>query len=113
MKIHYSLDQKPADSIRDLEPPKVLNISVRNLVLKTRKGSVLAKGDLVAEHPSPGGGACHAALGGKVKAVNYHSLTVQCSGGEETVDSGGRGLHGQGVGASSHPAGAGRGRGSN
>ncbi|HKI81955.1 MAG TPA: 4Fe-4S dicluster domain-containing protein [Pseudodesulfovibrio sp.] len=85
LKIHYSLDQKPADSIRDLEPPKVLNISVRNLVLKTRKGAVLAKGDQVAEHPSPGGGACHAALGGKVKAVNYHSLTVQCTGGEETV----------------------------
>jgi electron transport complex protein RnfC len=85
LKIHYSLDHKPADAIRDLEPPEVLNISVRNLVLKTRKGAVLAKGDLVAEHPSPGGGACHAALGGKVKAVNYHSLTVQCSGDADTV----------------------------
>lgn len=85
LKIQYSLDSELINSIRDLALPEELHIQVRNLVLKTKKGSVLTKGEVIAEHPAPGGGAFHAAAGGKVTGVNYHSLILRCTGGEETV----------------------------
>lgn len=85
LKIHYSLDFELTNSIRDMALPEELHIQVRNLILKTKKGSVLTKGDVIAEHPAPGGGAFHAAAGGKVTGVNYHNLVVNCTGGDETV----------------------------
>lgn len=85
LKIRYSLDFALTNSIRDMALPEELHVQVRNLVLKTKKGAALSRGDVIAEHPAPGGGAFHAAAGGKVAAVNYHNLVVQCTGGDETV----------------------------
>lgn len=86
LKIRYPLDSQLANSIREMTPPKELHVNVRNLVLKVGKGAELRKGDIVAEHPSKGVGAFHASACGKVSGVNYHSLTVKCSGKAETVD---------------------------
>ncbi|MDD3312519.1 electron transporter RnfC [Pseudodesulfovibrio sp.] len=85
-KIRYSLDCELDNGITDIKPPQELNVQVRNLVLKAKKGGVLTKGDIVAEHPSSMLGAHHVASCGKVTAVNYHSLTVKCSGEEDTVE---------------------------
>ncbi|EGB13391.1 electron transport complex protein RnfC, putative [Pseudodesulfovibrio mercurii] len=85
LKIRYSLDLELTNSIRDMALPEELHFQVRNLVVKTKKGSVLTKGEIIAEHPAPGGGAYHAAVGGKVTGVNYHSLIVNCTGGDDVV----------------------------
>jgi electron transport complex protein RnfC len=83
--LKYSLDSELTNSIRDMAVPEELHVQVRNLIIKTRKGSVLTRGEVIAEHPAPGGGAYHAAAGGKVTAVNYHNLVVKCTGSDETV----------------------------
>lgn len=86
LKIHYSLDTDLGNGITDIELPSELNIQIRNLALRTRKGAKLTKGDIVAAHPSPSGGAYHAAASGKVTAVNEFQLTIKCDDSEEMVE---------------------------
>lgn len=86
LRIHYSLDSELSHGIQHIDAPAELNIQVRNLVLKTKKGKALAKGELVAEHPSAFGGAFNAAACGKVTKVNYHYMTISCDGGDAVVE---------------------------
>lgn len=86
LKIHYSLDSGLNESITPIDAPKVLNIQKRNLVLQAKKGQSVRRGEILAKHPSPFGGAYHAAASGKVTAINEHNLTISCDGGDETID---------------------------
>jgi len=86
LKIHYSLDTDPNNGIIDIPHAPRLNIQIRNLVLRTKKGARLAGGELIAEHPSAFGGAYHTSAGGKVVAVNEHQLTIKCENDAETVE---------------------------
>lgn len=86
LKIHYSLESELQHGISDIEAPSELNIQVRNLVLKTKKGKQVARGEMIAEHPSKFGGAYHAAASGKVMKVNYYHMTIKCDGGEDAVE---------------------------
>ncbi|WP_245628629.1 electron transporter RnfC [Salidesulfovibrio brasiliensis] len=85
LKIHYSLESDSLTGIEDISAPKELSIQVRNLVLKTKKGKTVARGEMLAEHPSKFGGAYHASASGKVAKVDYHRMTIKCDGGEEQV----------------------------
>lgn len=85
LKIHYSLESDSLSGIEAIPAPKELSIQVRNLVLKTKKGKQVARGEMLAEHPSKFGGAYHASASGKVTKVNYHHMTIKCDGGEEMV----------------------------
>jgi len=85
LRLSYPLDKELKKKITPLAIPDELNIQVRNLVLKTKKGKTLVKGEIIAEHPSAFGGAFHAAASGKVTKVNYHHLTIKCSEGEEVA----------------------------
>ena len=82
LKIHYSLESDFEKGIADIATPEELSIQVRNLVLKAKKGMQVAKGELIAEHPSTFGGAYHAACSGKVAKVDYHHLTIKCDADE-------------------------------
>ncbi|QJB57478.1 electron transporter RnfC [Pseudodesulfovibrio sp. zrk46] len=86
LKIHYNLDSDLNNEIADIIPPAELNVQVRNLVLKTKKGKKVATGETIAEHPSAFGGAFHASASGKVMKVNYHHMTIKCDGEESTVE---------------------------
>jgi len=86
LKIHYSLDSELKNGITNIEPPAKLHIAIRNLVVKAKKGSKLTRGEVVAEHPSPYGGACNVAFGGKVTGLNYHNLIVTCAPEAESVE---------------------------
>ncbi|WP_027177189.1 4Fe-4S dicluster domain-containing protein [Maridesulfovibrio hydrothermalis] len=86
LKINYSLESGVQKSVADISAPAELNIQVRNLVLKARKGQKISRGEIIAEHPSKFGGACHAAASGKAVKVNYHHLTIKCDGGESAVE---------------------------
>ncbi|WP_319467813.1 4Fe-4S dicluster domain-containing protein [uncultured Pseudodesulfovibrio sp.] len=86
LKIDYSLDSELDIEIAEIPAPSELNIQVRNLVLKTRKGKAVAKGETIAEHPSAFGGAYHAAASGKVMKVNYHHLTLKCDDSDAEIE---------------------------
>ncbi|WP_041720459.1 4Fe-4S dicluster domain-containing protein [Pseudodesulfovibrio piezophilus] len=86
LKIHYSLDSELHNEILEIPAPAELNIQVRNLVLRTKKGALINKGDILAEAPSPFGGAYHASACGKVMKVNYHHMTIKCSDSETSVE---------------------------
>ncbi len=78
LKIHYSLESDVQNVIHDITAPSEINIQVRNLVLKAKKGQSVARGDMIAEHPSKFGGAYHTSVSGKATKVNYHHLTIKC-----------------------------------
>ncbi|WP_320170806.1 4Fe-4S dicluster domain-containing protein [Maridesulfovibrio sp.] len=86
LKIHYSLESDARDAISEISAPAELNIRVRNLVLNTKKGQSLARGDMIAEHPSKYGGAYHASASGKVSKINYHNMTIQCDAAGTAVE---------------------------
>lgn len=86
LKIHYSLESEFAHGIEDIAAPKELSIQVRNLVLKAKKGKQVAKGEMIAEHPSKFGGAYHASCAGKIAKVDYHHLTIACDAAGEAVE---------------------------
>lgn len=86
LKIHYSLESDAQNAINDITAPAELNIQVRNLVLKAKKGQQVSRGEMIAEHPSKFGGAYHVAASGKATKVNYHHLTIKCDGGETSVE---------------------------
>lgn len=86
LRIHYSLESDSPESISEITAPAELNISMRNKILKIKKGKKLAAGELLAERPSKYGAACSAALSGKATKVNYHHLTIKADGGEESVE---------------------------
>ncbi len=85
-RIHYSLRAGLDSGIAQIPAPAELNVRVRNLVVKTAKGKKLAAGEMIAEHPSRLGGACHTPFAGKVAKVNYHCLSIRCDGGNEAVE---------------------------
>lgn len=87
LRIHYSLNSGLGESIAPIEAPAQLNVRVRNLIVQAKKGKTVARGDIVARHPSPTGGAFHAAASGKITAVNEHNLTIKCDGGDDAVES--------------------------
>ncbi|WP_027721692.1 4Fe-4S dicluster domain-containing protein [Maridesulfovibrio zosterae] len=86
LKIHYSLESDAQKTINEIAAPAELNIQVRNLVLKAKKGQKVSRGEMIAEHPSKFGGAYHAAASGKATKVNYHHLTISCDGAEAFVE---------------------------
>ncbi|WP_419780688.1 4Fe-4S dicluster domain-containing protein [Maridesulfovibrio sp.] len=86
LRIHYSLESDVQNTITDITAPAELNISMRNKILKIKKGQKLVAGQLLAERPSKYGAACSAALSGKATKVNYHHLTIKSDGGEESVE---------------------------
>jgi electron transport complex protein RnfC len=86
LKIHYSLESDLKKDIVDIPAPDEINIRVSNLVLKTGKGKKIAKGELIAEHPSRFGGAYHAPVSGKVTKVNYHHITIKSDGTDNCVE---------------------------
>ncbi|SME95306.1 4Fe-4S dicluster domain-containing protein [Desulfovibrio gilichinskyi] len=86
LKIHYSLESDVQNVIHDIAAPSEINIQVRNLVLKAKKGQSVARGDMIAEHPSKFGGAYHASVSGKATKVNYHHLTIECDHKENSVE---------------------------
>ncbi|MBI9110214.1 4Fe-4S dicluster domain-containing protein [Maridesulfovibrio ferrireducens] len=86
LKIHYSLESDVLNIINDITAPSEINIRVRNLVLKAKKGQSVARGEIIAEHPSKFGGAYHASASGKATKVNYHHLTIKCDCAENSVE---------------------------
>ncbi|NDV25241.1 4Fe-4S dicluster domain-containing protein [Desulfovibrio sp. JC010] len=86
LRIHYSLESDVQKTVSDITAPAELNISMRNKILKIKKGQKLAAGEMLAERPSKYGAACSAALSGKATKVNYHHLTIKSDGGEESVE---------------------------
>ncbi|WP_321404855.1 4Fe-4S dicluster domain-containing protein [Maridesulfovibrio sp.] len=86
LRIHYSLESDVQKTITDITAPAELNISMRNKILKIKKGQKLAAGQLLAERPSKYGAVCSAALSGKATTVNYHHLTIKSDGGEDCVE---------------------------
>ncbi|WP_320009346.1 4Fe-4S dicluster domain-containing protein [Maridesulfovibrio sp.] len=86
LRIHYSLESDVQNAISDITAPAELNISMRNKILKIKKGQKILAGQLLAERPSKYGAACSAALSGKATTVNYHHLTIKSDGGEECVE---------------------------
>ncbi|WP_419787176.1 electron transporter RnfC [Pseudodesulfovibrio sp.] len=84
-RIHYSLKSGSSKPLSDIPMPKELNIRIRNLVLRANKGQQVECGEIIAEPPSPLGGAHHAAASGKIKVVNYYHLTIQCDGENRSV----------------------------
>lgn len=86
LKIHYSLDTDSSNGIIDIKTPSRLSVQIRNLVLRTKKGATLTRGEVIAEHPSAFGGAYHASACGKVVAVDEHQMTIQCDDRADTVE---------------------------
>lgn len=86
LKIHYSLESDFEHGIEDIAAPSELSVQVRNLVLKTKKGKQVVRGEMIAEHPSKFGGAYHAAASGKIAKVDYHHLTLKCDGKDDHVE---------------------------
>ncbi len=86
LKIHYSLESHLQNGISDIPAPDEVNIRVSNLVLKTGKGKKVAKGEMIAEHPTKFGGAYHAPISGKVAKVNYHHMTIKGDGADNVAE---------------------------
>lgn len=86
MKYDFSLEGKTAGTLRELPVSDQLNIPVKGMLLKTKRGAKLEAGTLLAQGPETGSGDVHSPVAGKVATVSYAYLSIKPSGEEDAVE---------------------------